>query len=86
MMAPRSLLARALIALLLTGAPLTSLSAQQPTPTADGFWERLDSSGGPEGLFHIFDCDGVYQGKIVKIFPRPGEDPSSFRCAQCEGE
>jgi hypothetical protein len=26
------------------------------------------------------DCNGLYQGKIVKIFPRPGENPSTFRC------
>jgi hypothetical protein len=28
----------------------------------------------------------VYEGRIVKIFPKPGEDPSQLRCTKCEGE
>jgi len=55
-------------------------------PTAAGLWEKLDSSGQPEAEFRITDCNGLYQGKIVKIFPRPGENPSTFRCTECEGE
>jgi hypothetical protein len=31
------------------------------------------------------DCNGLYQGKIVKVFPRPGENPSTLRCSECEG-
>jgi hypothetical protein len=74
-------------AVLLIAASSTSLLAQPRTPTAAGLWEKLDSSGQPEAEFQIMDCNGLYQGKIVKISPRPGEeDPSTFRCAECEGE
>ena len=54
---------------------------------AAGLWQKLDLSGQPEAEFQIMDCNGLYQGKIVKIFPRAGEeDPSTFRCTECEGE
>jgi uncharacterized protein (DUF2147 family) len=71
-------------AMLLIAASSTPLLAQAPTPTAAGLWEKLDSSGNPEAEFRIMDCNGLYQGKIVKIFPQSGEDPSTFRCTQCE--
>jgi len=73
-------------AVLLVAASSTSLLAQARMPTAAGLWEKLDSSGRPEAEFQIMDCNGLYQGKIVKIFPRPGENPSTFRCTECEGE
>jgi uncharacterized protein (DUF2147 family) len=73
-------------AALLIAASSTSLLATARMPTAKGLWEKVDSSGKPEAEFRITDCNGVYQGKIVKIFPRPGENPSTFRCTECEGE
>jgi uncharacterized protein (DUF2147 family) len=71
-------------AVLLIVASSTPLLAR--TPTAEGLWQKRDSSGNPEAEFRIVNCDGLYQGKIVKIFPRPGENPSTFRCTECEGE
>jgi uncharacterized protein (DUF2147 family) len=73
-------------AVLLIAASSTSVLAPARMPTAAGLWEKLDSSGQPEAEFRITDCNGLYQGKIVKIFPRPGENPSTFRCTECEGE
>jgi uncharacterized protein (DUF2147 family) len=73
-------------ALLLIAASSASPLARVGNPTAEGLWERLDSSGNPEAEFRITDCNGLYQGKIVKIFPRPGEDPSTLRCSECEGD
>ena len=61
-------------AVLLIAASSTSVLAQARTPTAAGLWEKLNSSGQPEAEFQIVDCNGLYQGKIVKIFPRPGEN------------
>jgi uncharacterized protein (DUF2147 family) len=75
-----------LTAVLLIAASATSLRAQPPVPTAAGLWERLNSSGKPEAEFRITDCNGLFQGKIVKIFPQPGENPSTFRCTECAGE
>jgi uncharacterized protein (DUF2147 family) len=73
-------------AMLLVATFSTSLLAVGRTPTAAGLWEKFDSSGKPEAEFRIIDCNGLYQGKIVKIFPRPGENPPTLRCTQCEGE
>jgi uncharacterized protein (DUF2147 family) len=73
-------------AILLIATFSTSVLAVERMPTAEGLWEKLDSSGKPEAEFRITDCNGLYQGKIVKIFPRPGENTSSLRCTECEGK
>jgi uncharacterized protein (DUF2147 family) len=54
-------------------------------PTAAGLWEQVDeSSGKAESWFRITERNGVYEGAIVKIFPRPGDDPN-WVCDKCEG-
>ena len=55
-------------------------------PTAAGLWEKRDNSGQPEGWFRITDRNGAYEGQSVKMFPKPGQDPASWRCTKCEGE
>jgi uncharacterized protein (DUF2147 family) len=69
-----------------TAAAATSVTAREQEPTAAGLWEKVDASGRPEAWFQISECGGVYEGRIVKIFPKPGEDPSQWRCTKCEGE
>jgi uncharacterized protein (DUF2147 family) len=69
-----------------TAAAVTLLTAQGQEPTAAGLWEKVDASGRPEAWFRISECGGVYEGQIVKIFPKPGEDPSQWRCTKCKGE
>jgi uncharacterized protein (DUF2147 family) len=55
--------------------------------TAVGLWERVDeSSGAPVAWFRIIDCNGVFEGKMARIFPRAGENPSDWRCTSCEGD
>jgi uncharacterized protein (DUF2147 family) len=74
--------------LMLTIAAPAATGAPQPTagPTAAGLWERVDSSGAPAAWFRILDCNGVYQGKMVKIFSAPpGQNPSDWRCSACVG-
>ena len=63
-------------------APL-AVDAQERT--AVGLWERVDEAGAPAAWFRIADCNGEYQGKMVKIFPTPGKNPSEWRCTACEG-
>jgi uncharacterized protein (DUF2147 family) len=67
-------------------AAVSAPTAQGQEPTAAGLWERVDASGRPAAWFRISDCGGVYEGQIVKIFPKPGEDPLPLRCAKCQGE
>jgi uncharacterized protein (DUF2147 family) len=67
-----------------TGAPV--LAAAEPS--AVGLWEQVDeNSGKAESWFRITEKNGVYQGNIVKIFPKPGEDPNKkWLCDKCEGD
>jgi uncharacterized protein (DUF2147 family) len=63
-----------------------SFSSQAAEPTAVGLWEKRGESGTPEAWFRTSDCNGRYRGKIVKIFPKPGQDPAQWRCSECEGD
>jgi uncharacterized protein (DUF2147 family) len=83
---PSLVLAAIVSAALILPTSSTSLRAQGQIPTAKGMWEKIDPSGKPEAKFRIMDCNGAYEGKIVEIFSRPGENPSTFRCTECEGE
>jgi uncharacterized protein (DUF2147 family) len=54
-------------------------------PTAVGLWEQVDErSGKAESWFRITERNGVYDGTIVKIFFKPGEDQNPV-CDKCEG-
>ena len=54
-------------------------------PSAVGLWEQVDeSSGKAESWFKITERNGVYEGAIVKIFFKPGED-ENWTCDRCEG-
>ena len=62
------------------GAPLGAAE-----PSAAGLWEQVDErSGKAESWFRISERDGIYEGRIVKIFPRPGDD-ENWVCDRCEG-
>ena len=53
--------------------------------TAAGLWEQVDEkSGKAESWFKITERSGTYQGNIVKIFFKPGED-ENWVCEKCEG-
>ena len=54
-------------------------------PTAVGLWEQVDeNSGRAESWFKITERNGVYEGVIVKIFFKPGED-ENWTCDKCAG-
>ena len=61
-------------------------AAKAAEPTATGLWEKLDDEGKPEGWFRIAEKNGTFEGQIVKMFPKPGEDPTSWKCTKCEGD
>src|SRR6516164_3580679 len=72
---------------LCAAAGLAPQAARAQEPTAAGLWEKLGDAGKPEGWFRIAQCEGQFEGKIVKIFPKPGgEDPQQWRCTECEGK
>jgi uncharacterized protein (DUF2147 family) len=73
-----------LTTVLLLGAVASSSHADEPS--ALGLWEQVDEkSGQPESWFKITEKNGVYQGNIVKIFFKPGED-ENWTCSKCEGD
>src|SRR5687767_10070849 len=49
---------------------------QRPIPSAIGLWEQVDDDGRVGGWFYIYERDGIYEGKIVRMFLRPGEKPN----------
>ena len=50
-----------------------------------GLWRTIDdTSGQPRGLVRIREMNGQYEGKVEKIFPKPGE-PQDPNCEKCEG-
>jgi uncharacterized protein (DUF2147 family) len=81
----------AMTAGLLFGLAAAAVAApQQPpqraaAPTATGVWEQVDDNGKVGGWFFIFERDGVFEGRIVKMFPRPGEKPNPI-CTKCPGD
>jgi uncharacterized protein (DUF2147 family) len=72
-------------AVMSVGAVVIAAPAFDPT-TAVGLWEQVDEkTGKPESWFKITERNGVYQGNIVKIFFKPGED-ENWVCDKCEGD
>lgn len=50
-----------------------------------GLWKTVDDrSGEAKGLIRIREINGKFEGKIDKIFPKPGDDPAP-KCEKCEG-
>ena len=78
---PKLALSSAIVLLAIAAAPLRAAE-----PTAVGLWEQVDEkTGKPESWFKITERNGVYQGNIVKIFFKPGED-ENWVCDKCEGD
>jgi uncharacterized protein (DUF2147 family) len=84
--------AAAVFAAGLTVLPLAAVDAAPQraapvaaAPVAAGLWEQVDDKGRVGGWFHIYERDGIYEGRIVKVFPRPGDKPNPV-CTKCPGE
>jgi uncharacterized protein (DUF2147 family) len=72
---------------LMVAVVLLSLVGTAPAPadepTAAGLWQSTDQdTGQPTGWFLIRDHDGVYEGTIVKMFLKPGQNPDVV-CDKC---
>lgn len=70
------------------GLALMSLAAgsawAQETPI--GLWRTIDEeSGKPKALVRIAEENGVYSGRIEKLFREPGEEQNPV-CDKCEDE
>ncbi len=50
-----------------------------------GLWKTVDDrTGQVKGLVRIVDSNGQFEGKIDKIFPKPGDNPAP-KCEKCDG-
>lgn len=74
---------RAFAAALLLLSSALLRAADAPTPA--GLWQQIDDhSGKVRTLVQIDETAGVLRGRIEKLFPNLGEDPSP-RCVKCSG-
>jgi Uncharacterized protein conserved in bacteria (DUF2147) len=72
----------ALAVLMVLFAATMSPSARAQEPTAAGLWQKLDRDGKPISWFLFVDRGGVFEGRIAKLFPQPGEKPNPT-CTSC---
>jgi len=50
-----------------------------------GLWRTIDDRTGKErALVRIVENNGVFEGRVEKIFPHPDDDPQHL-CRKCEG-
>jgi uncharacterized protein (DUF2147 family) len=63
-------------------AMLAAPSVRSQEPTAAGLWQKLDDDGKPIAWFLFVERDGLYEGAIAKLFPRPEDEPNPI-CAKC---
>ncbi len=49
-----------------------------------GKWKTIDDNTlKPRSIVEIYEKDGMYYGKVLKTYPKPGEDPDPI-CDECE--
>jgi uncharacterized protein (DUF2147 family) len=70
---------------LATAVIVANPSNAAPQPDVTGFWESDDSDGHPNAWFYFVETFQVYEGRIVKMFPKPGA-PNVPNCLKCTGD
>ena len=48
-------------------------------------WQQADQEGHVGAWFYFSQVNGLYEGRLVKLFPAPGEQDSADVCAKCAG-
>jgi len=72
-----------------TPAPSSSSPKRTPVSQADtaaGFWQETDDQGRPQAWFLFAEKDGVYNGRIVRMFKQPGDPDTVPTCQKCTGD
>ena len=64
---------------------LRAVCVYADTSSPVGLWRTIDDRTGKErALVRVVENNGVYEGRIEKIFTQPGDDPQHL-CRKCEG-
>ena len=58
---------------------------EEAAPTAAGVWQQVDDDGKVGALVTISEEQGVYVGRLSKLFLDPGDDPNPI-CTECTGD
>jgi uncharacterized protein (DUF2147 family) len=66
-------------------ALLTMGSANAASPTVSGLWEQSDDKGVVGAWFLFEEKDGIFVGRLVKMFKRGGEKLVE-NCLKCTGD
>jgi hypothetical protein len=75
---------KAVVSALKSGTPGSPLANQYKT--AAGFWQETDDEGSVGAWFYFTEKDGVFQGRLARLFKKAGEPSHSNRCEKCEGD
>jgi len=64
---------------------LVFISCVMSAQSIVGNWKTIDdNTGKPRSVVEIYEKDGAYFGKIVKLYRDKGEDPNPL-CESCKG-
>jgi uncharacterized protein (DUF2147 family) len=64
----------------------TAASASNQHKTAAGFWQQADDDGFVGGWFLFIERNGLFEGRLIKMFLKPGEQQLIDTCQKCEGD
>jgi uncharacterized protein (DUF2147 family) len=78
-MMPHALKLAAAVLALASALAVRAASAEEPS--AAGLWQKLED-GRPVLYVLVVDHNGVYEGVMAKLFPKPGDAPNPT-CAKC---
>ncbi|WP_158254667.1 DUF2147 domain-containing protein, partial [Rhodoblastus sphagnicola] len=82
----RALLAAALALPLTSAAVVTSASAQSAKSPLTGFWQAYFDDGNPSGWFYFSEKNGLFEGRLVKMYKKQGETTLVTTCPACPGD
>jgi len=62
-------------------AQVANAPARTAEPSAAGLWQKIEE-GKTVGMFLVLDRNGIFEGVIAKMYPKPGDPPNPV-CSKC---